>query len=178
MSFGSTSPSLSDRSKFPLFFRTVAPDSSHNAAKIQFVKYFDWKIVATLSQSENEYLLPINKLIGELENQNVSCFTSVTFSLDNFKDQLQILKDSDVRIIIASLSTSLSAKIFCEIYRLEMYGDYVWILQDRQEIWWRSTADCDLKQLETAVNSMILVSDYNVVSEDATSVSGLVIFFS
>ncbi|KAG7305911.1 hypothetical protein JYU34_008463, partial [Plutella xylostella] len=37
VSFGSTSPALSDRSEFPLFCRTVAPDSSHNPARIAFI---------------------------------------------------------------------------------------------------------------------------------------------
>ncbi|KAH9635420.1 hypothetical protein HF086_006660 [Spodoptera exigua] len=38
VSFGSTSPALSDRTEFPLFCRTVAPDSSHNPARIAFIR--------------------------------------------------------------------------------------------------------------------------------------------
>ncbi|XP_018573982.1 gamma-aminobutyric acid type B receptor subunit 1-like [Anoplophora glabripennis] len=95
VSFGSTSPSLSDRNKFPLFFRTVAPDTSHNSAKIHFVKEFGWEVVATFSQSENEYLLPVNHLVTELEKVNVTCISMVTFSLDNYKEQLRVLKHSD-----------------------------------------------------------------------------------
>ncbi|KAJ8984970.1 hypothetical protein NQ317_007840, partial [Molorchus minor] len=92
VSFGSTTPSLSDRNKFPLFFRTVAPDTSHNSAKIKFVKEFRWSVVATFSQSENAYLLPVNHLVTDLERANVSCISTVTFSLDNYKEQLRVLK--------------------------------------------------------------------------------------
>lgn len=48
--------------------------------------------MATLSQSENNYLLPLNNLVTELEKENVSCITTITFSIDNFKEQLKALK--------------------------------------------------------------------------------------
>ncbi|KAH1019940.1 hypothetical protein HUJ04_009684 [Dendroctonus ponderosae] len=92
VSYGSKSPALSDRRKFPLFFRTAAPDSTHNIAKARFIKYHKWQMVAAFSQSENRYLLPINHLITELEKENVTCISTVTFSSDNYKDQLQLLK--------------------------------------------------------------------------------------
>ncbi|RZB39861.1 gamma-aminobutyric acid type B receptor subunit 2, partial [Asbolus verrucosus] len=174
ISFGSTSPTLSDRKKFPLFFRTVAPDSSHNTAKIQFVKRFGWKVVATFCQSEDEFLLPLNNLIADFENENISCVTTITFSLDNYKEQLKVLKNSDIRIIIGAFSIAVAQAIFCEIYRLGMYGaDYVWILQDRQEIWWNSPKECSSAQLNKSVNGLILVSDHNVVTDNGTSISGL-----
>ncbi|ENN82215.1 hypothetical protein YQE_01409, partial [Dendroctonus ponderosae] len=91
VSYGSKSPALSDRRKFPLFFRTAAPDSTHNIAKARFIKHHKWQMVAAFSQSENRYLLPINHLITELEKENVTCISTVTFSSDNYKDQLQLL---------------------------------------------------------------------------------------
>ncbi|KAJ8895986.1 hypothetical protein PR048_001327 [Dryococelus australis] len=60
VSFGSTSPALSDRKEFPLFFRTVAPDSSHNPARLAFVRRFGWDSVTALSQDEDVYTMPNN----------------------------------------------------------------------------------------------------------------------
>lgn len=97
ISFGSTSPNLSDRKKFPLFFRTIPPDSSHNSAKIEFLRYFGWEVVISFTQSENAFLLPINNLIKELEISNISCRATITFSVENYKEQLRTLK---VRFII------------------------------------------------------------------------------
>lgn len=57
MSFGSTSPALSDRQEFPLFYRTVAPDSSHNPARLAFVRGLGWDTVTALSQNEDVYSL-------------------------------------------------------------------------------------------------------------------------
>jgi hypothetical protein len=57
VSFGSTSPALSDRGEFPLFYRTVAPDSSHNPARLAFVRVFGWDTVTALSQNEDVFSL-------------------------------------------------------------------------------------------------------------------------
>lgn len=153
----------------------MAPDSSHNTAKVKFVKSFGWKVVATFCQSKGEFLLPLNNLITDFEKENVTCVTSITFSLDNYKEQLKILKNSDIRILIAAMSTEVAPIIFCEVYRLGMYGDdYVWILQDRQEMWWNSRTECTSSELYKSVEGLILVSDYNVLTDNNTSISGLV----
>ncbi|KAK8394155.1 hypothetical protein O3P69_006383 [Scylla paramamosain] len=57
VSFGSVSPALSDRSSFPRFIRTVAPDSSHNAARLAFLTHHSWSTVTTISENHDLYTL-------------------------------------------------------------------------------------------------------------------------
>ena len=57
MSFGSFSPVLSDRTSYPLFFRTSPPESAHNPARWAFVAHHRWDAVATLSQNLNVHTL-------------------------------------------------------------------------------------------------------------------------
>lgn len=65
-------------------------------------------------------------------------------------------------------------------YKLGMYGaDYAWILQETFEHnrWWESAAeqvDCSLKNLHTAVESVLIVSSYNNIVGEEQSISGLV----
>lgn len=94
MSFGSTSPALSDRREFPLFYRTVAPDSSHNIARIAFIRRFGWDTVATFSQNEEIHSLAVNDLVTELESANISCAATITFAETDFRDQLRMLRVS------------------------------------------------------------------------------------
>ncbi|KAK4887533.1 hypothetical protein RN001_003804 [Aquatica leii] len=174
VSYGSTSPLLSDRSKFPLFFRTVAPDSSHNSARISFIKHFGWNMVATLSLSRQPYLLSLNNFVHKLETANVYCVATITFSLENYKEQLKTLKELDTRIIIGSFSANIAPKIFCEVYNLKMYGmDYVWILQDQTALWWKNPKECQDEFLRQSVEGLILVSDYNYLSNNETAISGI-----
>lgn len=115
VSFGSTSPALSDRRKFPLFQRTVAPDSSLNPARIAFIRRHKWDAVAIFSEHEEIHSLFINNLVKELEKANITCTATVSFSGRNYKEQLKNLRDFDTRIIIASFSCNLAPKIFCEV---------------------------------------------------------------
>lgn len=94
MSFGSTSPALSDQREFPLFYRTVAPDSSHNPARIAFIRRFGWDTVTTFTQNEEVHSLAVNDLVTELESANIKCAATITFAETDFKEQLQMLRVS------------------------------------------------------------------------------------
>jgi gamma-aminobutyric acid type B receptor len=85
---------LSDRREFPLFYRTVAPDSSHNPARIAFIRRFGWDTVTTFSQNEEIHSLAVNDLVTELERANISCAATITFAETDFKDQLKMLRVS------------------------------------------------------------------------------------
>lgn len=92
VSFGVSAPALSDRDQFPYFFRTVMPDSSHNPARIAFIRRFKWDTVTTFSQNEEVHSLAVNDLVTQLERANISCAATITFGEANFKDQLQMLR--------------------------------------------------------------------------------------
>ncbi|XP_059477386.1 gamma-aminobutyric acid type B receptor subunit 2 isoform X2 [Neocloeon triangulifer] len=179
VAFGSTSPSLSDRREFPLFYRTVAPDSSHNPARLAFVRGFGWDTVTALSQDEDVFSLAVNDLVTELEEANITCTATITFSERDFKDQLRHLRDLDTRIIIASFSHQVAPKIFCEAYRLGMYGsDYAWIIQGSpmDQPWWSDApkaGGCSQAALMAAVEGLLLVSSHNSLVGPEPSLSGL-----
>ncbi|XP_058126262.1 gamma-aminobutyric acid type B receptor subunit 2 [Anopheles ziemanni] len=176
VSFGSTAPALSDRREFPLFYRTVAPDSSHHPARIAFLMRFGWDTVATFSQNEEGYSLAVNDLVTELERANITCAATISFAETDFKEQLKLLRDRDIRVIIGSFSHEIAPKVFCEVYNLGMYGaEYAWILQDTHiSSWWLSPPDsCSSKALLTAVENLIIVSSYNSIVGMGTALSGL-----
>lgn len=75
------------------------PDSSHNPARIAFIRRFKWDTVTTFSQNEEVHSLAVNDLVTQLERANISCAATITFGEANFKDQLQML-----RVIKKSLS--------------------------------------------------------------------------
>lgn len=58
-----------------------------------------------------------------------------------------------------------------------MYGpDYVWILPDHGTTWWNDTKECNPHHLKRSVEGLILISHYNYLFENETSISGLVRF--
>ncbi|XP_068141556.1 gamma-aminobutyric acid type B receptor subunit 2 [Drosophila tropicalis] len=192
VSFGSTSPALSDRREFPYFYRTVAPDSSHNPARIAFIRRFGWNVVTTFSQNEQVHSLAVNNLVTELEAANISCAATITFAATDFKEQLLLLRETDTRIIIGSFSQELAPQIFCEAYRLRMFGaDYAWILHESMGAPWYRTMDgqkktsssssstssssssCTNHELQLAIENLIVVSTHNSIVGNNVSYSGL-----
>ena len=59
LSYASSSPILSDRKRFPNFFRLAGPDQQQNPAKIALMKKFDWNKVATINQALELFSLVI-----------------------------------------------------------------------------------------------------------------------
>lgn len=56
-----------------------------------------------------------------------------------------------------------------------MYGgDYVWILQEQQELWWNDGGDCSKDELKQSVEGIIFVNDYDKSSINEPTISGLV----
>ncbi|XP_014468350.1 PREDICTED: uncharacterized protein LOC106741151 [Dinoponera quadriceps] len=182
VSFGSTAPALSDSNEFPLFLRTVAPDSSHNPARIALIKHFGWDTVTALSQTGDMYSLAVNDLVTELEQANITCSATITFAENDYKEQLRTLKDLDTRIIIGSFSTRLAQRVFCEAWKLGMHGgDYAWILPsdtiDLSEMtgdWWHAgVGECSPSQLSQTLDGLIIVKSHATTVGDEISASGL-----
>ncbi|KZC14670.1 PREDICTED: uncharacterized protein LOC107192774 [Dufourea novaeangliae] len=182
VSFGSTAPALSDSTEFPLFLRTVAPDSSHNSARIALIKHFGWDTVTALSQTGDMYSLAVNDLVTELEQANITCTATITFAENDYKEQLRTLKELDTRIIIGSFSPRLAPHVFCEAWKLGMHGgDYAWILPgDTIDLsgmagnWWHSgPEECTPSQLSQTLDGLIIVKSHGSALGDEISSSGL-----
>ncbi|KOB74486.1 Gamma-aminobutyric acid type B receptor subunit 2, partial [Operophtera brumata] len=145
VSFGSTSPALSDRSEFPLFCRT----------------------------NEEVYSLAVNELVTQLEAANITCAASITFAESDFKEQLQQLKELDTRIIIGSFSQEMIPKIFCEAFKLGMFGaEYAWLVAGLPPRI-RGPAPCARTQLARALEGLVSVTAHRGIVGDVTSYSGL-----
>ncbi|XP_043802454.1 uncharacterized protein LOC122720070 isoform X3 [Apis laboriosa] len=181
VSFGSTAPALSDSTEFPLFLRTVAPDSSHNPARIALIKHFGWDTVTALSQTDDMYSLAVNDLVTELEQANITCAATITFAENDYKEQLQTLKKLDTRIIIGSFSPQLASRVLCETWKLGMHGgDYAWILPSDTIDQVTKTPDnssyseeCTPSQLNQTLNGLIIVNSHDSALENEITSSGL-----
>lgn len=70
----------------------MAPDSSHNPARIAFIKHFGWDTVATFSENEEGHSLAVNDLVTDLELANITCAATISFAETDFKEQLKLLR--------------------------------------------------------------------------------------
>ena len=67
MSYGASSNALSDRKKYPLFYRTYPTDDKFNPARIALLKHFNWSRVATIHENHELFSLVGN----DWDNQEI-----------------------------------------------------------------------------------------------------------
>lgn len=57
MSYAAASSILSNRNKYPLFYRTYMPDSMYNPARVRLIKEYGWTRVATIHENHELFSL-------------------------------------------------------------------------------------------------------------------------
>ena len=57
ISYGSSTPTLSDRNMFPRFFRTIPSEVQSNSARFALMLLYNWERVATLHETQNIFSL-------------------------------------------------------------------------------------------------------------------------
>nr|XP_054755802.1 gamma-aminobutyric acid type B receptor subunit 2-like isoform X2 [Lytechinus pictus] len=178
VSYGSTSVALTSQEYYPTFFRTVTPDSSHNAARASFIEHFKWNMVASLSQEQELFSLAQTTMSKYFESDTNITFSAVLSFVDDPGPQIQQLEEKDARIIIGSFQEDAARAVFCEAYKRGMYGaKYVWLLVGwYMRDWWLvedDRIDCTPEELTEAVEGYFAVDSMDTNIDDRMSVSGL-----
>ncbi|XP_070535176.1 gamma-aminobutyric acid type B receptor subunit 2-like [Ptychodera flava] len=177
ISYAASSPELSDKSKYPLFLRTMQSEAKQNAARIAIMKHFEWTHVATLYQNEKFFGMVNRDLIERMKENDIVLLTSM--AIDYYPTvELGILKERGSRIIAVHAYKDFTRPLFCLAYRLGMYGPrYAWMVPGWYSVdWWKesdSRVNCTTFEMKKVVESVILtVRVPNDLSSKRRAISG------
>ncbi|XP_064477147.1 gamma-aminobutyric acid type B receptor subunit 2-like isoform X2 [Ornithodoros turicata] len=164
---------------YPNFFRVVPSESVFNPGRLALLKYFNWKRVGTLYQTSPRYSLPHTALLTMLESANITIlkFQGIGEGGD-IKEELDKLQAKDVRIILGYFDEYWARRVFCQAYKMGMYGrKYQWIIVAMyQERWWevpQPDVTCDPAQITEAVEGYIGMDLLPLSTNENITVSGL-----
>ncbi|XP_077978832.1 gamma-aminobutyric acid type B receptor subunit 2-like [Glandiceps talaboti] len=177
LSYANTEPFLSEREKYPTFFRTVPSETNFNPAKLKLLQHFNWTTVATIHQDAPRFSVAHNKLSRELEDADIKLLKVASFVRDPVT-AVQEIYDSGARIILGYFDEEMARKVFCYAFKKNMYGKkYAWILPGWYHTnWWNSTSlpdDCAIDDIYEASNGYLATDIIPLSKSGDATISGL-----
>ncbi|GLV37062.1 metabotropic GABA-B receptor subtype 2 [Carabus blaptoides fortunei] len=176
LSYADTHPMFT-KENFPNFFRIVPSENAFNSPRLSLLKEFNWTRVGTVYQNEPRYSLAHNRLVAELDTLGYQVVETQSFT-NEVTTALEKLKDKDTRVILGNFNEYWARKIFCEAYRLEIYGrKYQWLIMGTYNLDWWTLGDpennCTAQDLERALEQTILTDLLPLATSGEITVSGI-----
>ncbi|XP_062414615.1 gamma-aminobutyric acid type B receptor subunit 1 [Pungitius pungitius] len=113
LSYGSSSPALSNRQRFPTFFRTHPSATLHNPTRVQLFQKWKWTKIATIQQTTEVFTSTLDDLEVRVKEAGIEISVRQSF-LTNPAVAVKNLKRQDARIIVGLFYETEARKVFCE----------------------------------------------------------------
>ncbi|TKS65643.1 Gamma-aminobutyric acid type B receptor subunit 1 [Collichthys lucidus] len=166
LSYGSSSPALSNRQRFPTFFRTHPSATLHNPTRVQLFQKWKWTKIATIQQTTEVFTSTLDDLEERVKEAGIEISVRQSFLTDPAV-AVKNLKRQDARIIVGLFYETEARKVFCEptvfslqVYKEKLYGKkYVWFLIGwYADNWFKikdSSINCTVEQMTEAVEGHV-----------------------
>ncbi|XP_034024142.1 extracellular calcium-sensing receptor-like [Thalassophryne amazonica] len=134
VSYFATCSCLSDRKKFPSFFRTIPSDAFKVRAIIKILKHFGWTWVGLLVSDDDYGLHAARAFQSDFVESGEGCLAYLeVLPLNNnpteFKRIVEVMKKSTARVVIGFVHASLIIQTMEEVVKQNVTG-LVWIASD------------------------------------------------
>ncbi|KAK2912392.1 hypothetical protein Q8A73_006505 [Channa argus] len=147
VSYFATCSCLSDRKRFPSFFRTIPSDAFQVRAVIQILKHFGWTWAGLLISNDDYGLHAARSFQSELSQSGEGCLAYLEIlpwgeNPAELRRIVDVMKKSTARVVIAFAHDSLMINIIKEVVRQNVTG-LQWIASEA----WTSAAVLQTPQL-------------------------------
>ncbi|XP_041375599.1 guanylate cyclase D-like [Gigantopelta aegis] len=189
VSYGAEAEALSNRYKYPYFFRTISQVNHHRFVYGKFFKAMGWKHVAALAEGGQKFPEYHIQLQEYLKREGISVV--VKRKLHPHTGHLDVsqifadLRAQNVRVIIADFYVVAARAMMCEAYRQRMtaHQGYTWFLPSwYSSDWWdvdyynskpqkgepgsQESVPCTKDQMEYAIDGHFILSKAFTDSDD------------
>lgn len=159
LAYGSSSPALSNRERFPTFFRTHPSATLHNPTRVKIFQLFKWKRIATIQETQEVFTSTVEDLEERVKAAGIEVAVRQNFLTDP-TNAVRNLKRQDARIIVGVFYEDMARRVFCQAYKEKLYGKkYVWFIIGWYPNNWYKVVDpsinCTSEQLKEALEGHI-----------------------
>uniref|UniRef100_A0A672ZZT9 Gamma-aminobutyric acid type B receptor subunit 1 n=1 Tax=Sphaeramia orbicularis TaxID=375764 RepID=A0A672ZZT9_9TELE len=177
LSYGSSSPALSNRQRFPTFFRTHPSATLHNPTRVQLFQKWKWTRIATIQQTTEVFTSTLDDLEQRVKEAGIEISVRQSFLTDPAV-AVKNLKRQDARIIVGLFYETEARKVFCEVFKEKLYGKkYVWFLIGWYADNWFKIKDpainCTVENMTEAVEGHVTTEIVMLNPETVRGVSNL-----
>nr|CAB3247966.1 gamma-aminobutyric acid type B receptor subunit 1 [Phallusia mammillata] len=177
IAYGASSPALSNRSRFPTFFRTHPSANLHNPIRIRLFQQFGWRRIAIISEEAEVFSTTAEDLRQRISDEGMDLVIHQTF-YDDPGVAVRNLKKVDVRIIVGLFYEGMARKVMCQAFKNGIYGQkYVWFLIGWYQHDWhvirKEKINCSIEQMQETVDGHFTTEIMMFDPSDQKTVSGM-----
>ncbi|XP_063348605.1 extracellular calcium-sensing receptor-like [Pelmatolapia mariae] len=127
VSYFATCSCLTDRQKYPSFFRTIPSDAFQVRAMIQILKHFDWTWAGLLVSDDDYGLHAARSLQSDLSLSGEGCLAYFEIlpwdkDMDELRRIVDVMKKSSARVVIVFAHHSRIVNLMEEVVRQNVTG--------------------------------------------------------
>lgn len=130
ISYGSTTPALSDKGTYPTLARTVPSDTLLIGGVVDFMETMDWETVTVLASDSEFGQAGAALLRQQIASRDTRLYVTqvFTFGDSSLEDTMQDLKEAEGRVIFLHCSIAEAKNVFKEAVEKNMIGSgWAWI---------------------------------------------------
>ncbi|GMT06511.1 hypothetical protein PENTCL1PPCAC_28685, partial [Pristionchus entomophagus] len=125
ISYGASSPALSDRVRFPRLFRTHPSANMQNPTRVALFEKFKWKRISILQSVEEVFTHTAQNLEAVCRDKGIRAERQSFYG--DPTDAVRTLVRQDARIIVGLFYVTEARRVLCQAYKQGLYGrKYVW----------------------------------------------------
>uniref|UniRef100_A0A1I7ZV87 G_PROTEIN_RECEP_F3_4 domain-containing protein n=1 Tax=Steinernema glaseri TaxID=37863 RepID=A0A1I7ZV87_9BILA len=177
LSYGASSPALSNRYRFPTLFRTHPSANMQNPTRIKLFEKFRWRRITILQSVEEVFVSTARDLEEQCRDRGIRVERQSFYG--DPTDAVKALVRQDARIIVGLFYVTEARRVLCQAYKHGLYGrKYVWFFIGwYADTWYIPPKDeminCTEKQMEEAAEYHFTTESIMLSRDKNPAISGM-----
>ncbi|KAI6226477.1 Gamma-aminobutyric acid type B receptor subunit 1 [Aphelenchoides fujianensis] len=177
LSYGASSPALSNRERFPTLFRTHPSANMQNPTRIRLFQKFKWNKITILQSVEEVFTSTAKDLEEQCREKGIRVERQSFYG--DPRDAIKTLVRQDARIIVGLYYVTEARRVLCQAYKHGLYGKkYVWFLIGwYADTWYIPPKDeninCMVEQMKEAAQYHFTTESIMLSRDNRPAISGM-----